>query len=145
MKTFILFKDYSKPNRAKISGFTLIEIIFVMAIVGILSAIIIPNYSGSIKTSKESVLKENLFILRDCISKFYFDKKRYPTSLEDLVTMNYLRDIPFDPIIKKKKWKLIHFEPVDIEDYDPEISEGIIDVKSLASGTTSSGEKYEDL
>lgn len=138
--------DYKKTvdNRANQTGFTLIEIIFVMALIGILAAIIVPNYSKHIKTTKEAVLKDNLYTIRDCISKFYLDKKRYPTSLEDLVTMNYLRDIPFDPITKKKEWKLIHFEPVDIEDYDPEISEGIIDVKSLASGTSSTGEKYED-
>ena len=144
MRDFLIFNEYTKPNRSNQAGLTLIEIIFVMAIVGIIAAIIVPNYSKSIQTSKEAVLKENLFILRDCISKFYFDKKRYPTSLEDLVTMNYLRDIPIDPFTKKKEWKLIHFEPIDIEDYDPEISEGVIDVQSLASGVASSGEKYED-
>jgi len=142
---FVRIKNniYNK-DKYKSCGFTLIEIIFVMAIIGILAAIIIPNYTESIKTSKEAVLKENLFIIRDCISKFYYDKKKYPTALEDLVTMNYLQEIPKDPITGKRDWKIIHFEPVDIEDYDPEISEGIVDVKSLAKGVSSSGEKYED-
>lgn len=56
-------------------GFTLVEILIVMAIIGILLSIIIPNYSSSVKRAKEAVLKENLFIIRDAIDKFYLDKK----------------------------------------------------------------------
>ncbi len=125
-------------------GFTLVEILIVMAILGILLSIIIPNYSSSVKRAKEAVLKENLFIIRDAIDKFYLDKKKYPTDLEDLITNKYLKEIPFDPFLKRKEWRLIHYEPDEMEDFDPEIADAIIDVKSLASGTSFDGTKYEN-
>lgn len=125
-------------------GFTLVEMLIIMALIGILAAIIIPNFSKSTIRAREAVLKENLYQTRDAINKFYSDKKKYPTSLEDLVINKYLRKIPHDPITKKAEWKLIHFEPEDMEDYDPEIVEGIIDVKSLATRTALDGTKYSD-
>jgi general secretion pathway protein G len=128
----------------KKDGFNLIEILIVMAIIGILVAIIIPNYKQSIVRAKEAVLKENLFQIRDAISKYYFDKKKYPSTLSDLVANRYLRDIPTDPITNKKEWQIIHPEPAEDESYDPELSEGIVDVKSLAPGTALDGTKYFD-
>ena len=125
-------------------GFTLVEILIVMALIGILVAIVIPSYRNSTKRAREAVLKENLFQIRDAINKYYWDKKKYPTSLEDLVISKYLRKIPFDPIYNKSEWQLIRFEPEDIEDYDPEISEGIIDVKSLAKGYARDGSRYSE-
>ncbi len=125
-------------------GFTLVEILIVMAIIGILLSIIIPNYSSSVKRAKEAVLKENLFIIRDAIDKFYLDKKKYPTSLEDLITNKYLKKIPYDPFLKSREWRLIHYEPEEMEDFDPEIADAIIDVKSMATGTGLDGTKYEN-
>lgn len=125
-------------------GFTLIEVLIVMAIIGILLSIIIPNYSSSVKRAKEAVLKENLFIMRDAIDKFYLDKKKYPTSLEDLITNKYLKKIPYDPFLKSREWRLIHYEPEEMEDFDPEIADAIIDVKSMFSGTALDGTKYEN-
>lgn len=125
-------------------GFTLVEILIVMVIIGILLSIIIPNYSSSVKRAKEAVLKENLFIIRDAIDKFYLDKKKYPTSLEDLITDKYLKKIPYDPFFKSREWRLIHYEPEEMEDFDPEIADAIIDVKSLASGTSFDGTKYKN-
>jgi general secretion pathway protein G len=126
------------------NGFTLVEILIVMALIGILVAIIIPNYSHSIIRAKEAVLKENLFQIRDAINKFYLDKKKYPTSLEDLVTFKYLPKIPVDPMLNAANWQTIHFEPEEYEDYDPEISESIIDVRSRYQGTALDGSKYEE-
>ncbi len=125
-------------------GFTLVEILIVMAIIGILLSIIIPNYSSSVKRAKEAVLKENLFIIRDAIDKFYLDKKKYPTSLEDLITNKYLKKTPYDPFLKSREWRLIHYEPEEMEDFDPEIADAIIDVKSMATGTGLDGTKYEN-
>jgi len=125
-------------------GFTLVEILIVMAIIGILLSIIIPNYSSSVKRAKEAVLKENLFIIRDAIDKFYLDKKKYPTSLEDLITNKYLKKIPYDPFLKSREWRLIHYEPEEMEDFDPEIADAIIDVKSMSTDTGLDGTKYEN-
>jgi len=125
-------------------GFTLVEILITMVIIGILVAIIIPSHKSAVLKAKEAVLKENLFLLRDAINKYYFDKKKYPTSLEDLVATKYLREVPTDPFSKKRIWGLIHFESDDMADFDPEKTEEIIDIKSLAPGTASDGTKYEN-
>jgi general secretion pathway protein G len=125
-------------------GFNLIEVLIVMAILGILVVIIIPSYKHSVIRAKEAVLKENLFQIRDAINKYYYDKNKYPTSLNDLVAGRYLRDLPADPITNQKDWKLIHPEPAEDEDFDPELMEGIIDVSSRATGTALDGTRYSD-
>lgn len=125
-------------------GFTLVEIIIVLVLIGILVAMIIPIYRNSVIRAREAVLKENLFQIRDAISKYYYDKQKYPVSLEDLVTDKYLRKIPIDPILNSDEWELIHFEPVDMEDFDPEISEGIIDVKSRSENLALDGTAFAD-
>jgi len=125
-------------------GLTLVEVLIVMVVIGILVAIIIPNYKNSVIKAKEAVLKENLFMLRDAINKFYFDKKKYPTSLEELVGFRYLREIPIDPILGHPDWESVYLEPGEAEDYDPEMLEGIVDVKSKASGTAQDGTRYAD-
>ena len=125
-------------------GLTLVEVLIVMVVIGILVAIIIPNYKNSIVRAKEGVLKENLFLIRDAINKYYFDKKKYPTSLDDLVSFRYLREIPIDPMLNKKEWELVYLEPGEAEDYDPEDLEGIVDVSSKAQGTAQDGTRYAD-
>ncbi|MCI0470897.1 MAG: type II secretion system GspH family protein [Candidatus Aminicenantes bacterium] len=129
----------------KKNGFTLVEIIVVMSVIGILVAIIVPSYKHHVARAREAVLRENLFQIRDAISKFYQDKNKYPTALEDLITFKYLRTIPTDPVAKTAVWELIYFEPQENEDYDPEIAEGIIDVRSTAEGSTIDGTPYKDL
>ena len=123
-------------------GFTLVEILIVMTIIGILLSIVIPQYKNSIIKAKEAVLKENLFQIRDSISKYYKDKKKYPASLEDLVIAKYLRSVPVDPFSNKPDWELIRNEPVDFEDFDMEDAEGIIDVKSISSNPREEGKGY---
>lgn len=125
-------------------GFTLVEILIVMTLIGILVAIAIPNFSKSTIRAREAVLKENLHQIRMAINNFYMDKKKYPTALEDLVVNKYLRTVPQDPILRKAEWELIHFETDDMEELDPEALEGIIDVKSKATGTALDGSKYSE-
>lgn len=125
-------------------GFTLVEVIIVLTLIGILVAIIVPIYRNSVVRAREAVLKENLFHIRDAISKYYYDKQKYPTALDDLVTNKYLSKLPIDPITNSNEWELVHFEPVDMEDFDPEIAEGIIDVKSKSEKTGLDGTPYSD-
>jgi general secretion pathway protein G len=125
-------------------GFTLIEIIIVLALIGILVSMVIPIYRNSVIRAREAVLKENLFQIRDAISKYYYDKQKYPSAMEDLVTYKYLSKIPIDPIVNSNEWELVHFEPVDMEDFDPEITEGIIDVKSRSEGMALDGTLFAD-
>jgi len=125
-------------------GMTLIEMLLVLTLIGILLAIIVPSYQKSIVRTKEAVLKENLFIIRDTLRKYYLDKKKYPTALEELVTFRYIQDVPVDPFTGKKEWKLVYDENVEPDELDPEAGEGIIDVKSLSDETAQDGSKYSE-
>src|SRR5450759_5422576 len=88
----------SRLIRSGNRGFTLIELMIVMAIMGIIISMAVPIYQKSIIRSKESVLKQNLFTLRQVIDEYTYDKQKAPQSLQDLVAAGYLRDIPMDPI-----------------------------------------------
>ncbi len=123
-------------------GFTLVEALIVMAILGILAAIIVPSHIYAVKRAKEAVLKENLFQIRDAINKYYYDKKKYPPSLDDLIASKYLSKIPFDTIYQSYTWQLIRFEPQDMEEYDIDMLEGIVDVRSMSMETSLNGSKY---
>ncbi|MEN8222981.1 MAG: type II secretion system protein [Acidobacteriota bacterium] len=123
-------------------GFTLVEILIVLTIIGILLSIVIPQYKNSVIKAKEAVLKENLFQIRDAISKYYKDKNKYPASLEDLVTSRYLRIVPQDPFSAETDWVLVRNEPLDFEDFDIDDAEGIIDVKSKSKNPRREGIDY---
>ncbi len=125
-------------------GFTLVEVLIVMTIIGILLSIVIPQYQNSIIKAKEAVLKENLFQIRDSISKYYRDKNKYPVSLEDLVVARYFRSVPVDPFSNESNWELIRNEPIDFEDFDMEDAEGIVDVKSISNNPREEGKSYSE-
>jgi general secretion pathway protein G len=128
----------------KSKGFTLIEILIVVTMIGILVAIMVPQYKYSVIRAREAVLKENLFQVRDAINKYFFDKKKYPSGLEDLVAARYMREIPFDPISKKREWQLVTAEPIEGEEYDPEVDQGVVDIKSLSTATSMDGTPYAE-
>jgi general secretion pathway protein G len=125
-------------------GFTLIEMLIVVSMIGILVVILIPQYKYSVVRAKEAVLKENLFQLRDAINKFYTDKKKYPAGLDDLVSSRYLRNIPYDPIGRSSQWQTVMAEPLEGEEFDPDALTGVIDVKSLSQATALDGTLYAD-
>jgi len=88
-------------------GFTLIEIMVVMAIIGLLLTIALPRYLHSIDRGKEQVQRQNLATLRDAIDKYYGDNGQYPETLDELVARRYLRSIPVDPVSGASAWAVI--------------------------------------
>jgi general secretion pathway protein G len=79
-----------------------------LAILAMILSIAVPRYFSNIETAKENVLREDLFVMRDAIDHFYSDRGTYPTQLLDLVTYNYLRSVPVDPITQSAaSWILI--------------------------------------
>lgn len=118
-------------------GFTLIELLVVLAIVATLLMLAVPRYFSSVDKSKETVLKENLYQLRDAIGKYYADKGKYPESLETLAAERYLRKLPLDPITENAAtWVTV---PPD----DPQKG-GVYDVKSGAQGRALDGTAYTE-
>ncbi len=118
-------------------GFTLIEMLVVMAIIATLLTIAVPRYFRSLQRSREAVLKQDLTTLRESIDKFYGDTGKYPPTLAVLVEKRYLRNIPVDPIVKAAdKWIVVNSD-------DPE-DHGVKDVKSGADGQGENGVQYAD-
>ena len=123
-------------------GFTLIELMIVMAIIGILATLAIPTYKYANIKAKEAVLKENLFRLRDTLDQFYADRGNYPYTLEELVSEGYLRRIPIDPITgTADTWELVYEELAEGEE---EKLPGIFDLHSGSYDTALDGTIYHD-
>jgi general secretion pathway protein G len=123
-------------------GFTLIEILIVVSIIGILVSIAVPIYQKSILRTKESVLRNNLFTIRTVLDEYTYDKQKAPQSLQDLVTEGYLRDVPADPMTgTNQSWK------VEMEDSLRSVSQtepGIFDVKSGSDKKSLEGTAYSE-
>jgi general secretion pathway protein G len=123
------------------SGFTLIELMIVMAITVILVATAIPYYQKSVIRAKESVLKNNLFTMRTVIDEYSYDKQKAPQSLEDLVRDGYLREVPRDPIAGGSNWKIIMEDPgQSINSTEP----GIFDIRSTSDKNSLDGTPYSE-
>jgi general secretion pathway protein G len=122
-------------------GYTLIELIIVMAIVSILMAIAIPQYQKSIRRTKESLLHSHLQTLRTVIDEFTFDKKKAPQTLQDLVAEGYLRAVPIDPITGNDNWRnIIEDSLTAVDQTEP----GIYDVRSLSDQISLEGTPYSE-
>ncbi|HEY3120044.1 MAG TPA: prepilin-type N-terminal cleavage/methylation domain-containing protein [Vicinamibacteria bacterium] len=122
-------------------GFTLIELMTVMAIIGVLVAIALPNYRQAILQSKEAVLKEDLYRFRDLVDQYYADKGKYPASLEALVEDGYLRHMPLDPMTGAADWEPVFADP---DPDKPGESPGVWDVHSASPATSLSGTAYHE-
>ncbi len=120
----------SKASRLSREGFTLIEIIIVMTIIGILIGLGLPQYKNHLLRTREAVLRENLFTLRKLIDEYCVDKGKYPDSLQSLVQDGYLRMIPPDPITKSSSTWVEVREMPSSDEYILAESLGVIDVKS---------------
>src|SRR3954453_18854170 len=105
-KLFTLQSAGSRKRRK--AGFTLVELMVVMAVISILIAIAVPIYLKSLVRAKESVLRNNLFTLRTMIDEYTVDNQQAPQSLQDLVSDGYLRQVPQDPITgSDQTWRVI--------------------------------------
>ena len=123
-------------------GFTLIEVLIVVTLVVILASVGLATYSNSVRRSREAVLKEDLFRMRDAIDQYYADKNKYPATLQDLVSDGYLREIPKDPITDSSDtWQTVNAEA---DPNTPAAEPGIYDVKSGSEETAMDGTKYSE-
>ena len=119
-------------------GFTLIEVLVVVMLIAILAAIAVPVVSNSVEKAREAALKENLFQMRKSLDDYLADNGRYPAQLEQLVSAQYLRYLPEDPVLEtpEVKWALAY---TDYQDG----SRGILDVRSTSSATASDGSRFD--
>jgi general secretion pathway protein G len=123
-------------------GFTLIELMIVMTLIVILASIGLTTYTNGVTRSKEAVLKENLFRLRDSIDQYYADKNNYPETLSSLVLEKYIRTVPVDPFTQSTDtWQLVMSE-VNSEDLLK--PPGVFDIKSGSQQTALDGSQYSD-
>jgi general secretion pathway protein G len=129
-------------RRSSQSGFTMIELMIVMAIVVILISIAVPLYQKAILRAKESVLKNNLFTIRTVIDEYTYDKQKAPQTLQDMVTEGYLREVPIDPIVgNNTSWRITMEQPMlSVSQTEP----GIFDVKSASDAKSLEGTPYSD-
>ena len=129
-----------RKDRTKSAGFTLIELIIVMAIISILLMMAIPRFVGAIKNAREAALKEDLQTMRMAIDSYTMDKQKGPQSLDDLVQNGYLRAIPKDPMTSSTDtWVTNSSEAMySLDQTEP----GITDVHSGSTETGSDGQPY---
>jgi general secretion pathway protein G len=130
----------ARRSAASESGFTLVELMVVMLIIGVLAAIAIPSFISSIKNAKEAVLKEDLHVLRNAIDSYTMDKAKAPQSLDDLVQSGYLKVIPKDPMTHSAETWVTSTDDTlqSIDQTDP----GVNDVHSGSQEVGTDGQPY---
>jgi general secretion pathway protein G len=134
---------YRIPARFRRSqGFTLIEMLVVMALIVVLASVGMIAYKSSVQRGREAVLKEDLYRLRDAIDQYHADKGKYPTDLNELVATSYIRRIPVDPITgSAETWQPVQAEA---DPSNPTAEPGINDVKSGSEAAATDGTKYAE-
>lgn len=125
------------PRTRGFAGFTLIELMIVMAIIALLLTLVAPRYFGHVDKAKEAVLRQNLTSVRDTLDKFYSDTGKYPASLADLVSGKYLRNLPVDPITERTDTWVV------VAPSDPEMG-GVADIHSGATVQALDGSLYSE-
>jgi general secretion pathway protein G len=134
-------RNGSRHRTGEKRGFTIIELMIVLTIIGILVSIAIPTYQKSLIRANETVLRSNLFTLRTMIDEYTYDKQKGPQTLQELVDQGYLREVPIDPITKSNDWKII------MEDALSSVSQtepGIFDVRSTSDKRSLEGTMYSE-
>jgi general secretion pathway protein G len=140
MKELIEQKSAHKAPRHSPRGFTLLELMIVMAIMGILITIAQPNLKQSIVRAREAVLREDLYQIRDALDQYYADNGKYPAQLADLInqsekTKSYLRGIPKDPFTGAADWITIALESEEGGVFDVHSSSPLVGTDGTAYNT----------
>ena len=136
----MVIRTPNRPQQNGEGGFTLVELMIVMTIIGILAAIAIPSYIRAVNKAKEAVLREDLHVMRNAIDSYAVDKEKAPQSLEDLVQAGYLKTLPIDPMTNRNDtW--INSQSAALMDIN-ETQGGIDDVHSGSQGVSSTGPTY---
>ncbi len=128
-------KSNSNSNSNSNQGFTLVELLVVLAILAMLLTLAVPKYFNSLERAKEATLKQDLNTLRDSLDKYYADTGQYPNTLEDLVEKKYIRKMPFDPITESTTTWILDAP-------EPPIEGDIADIHSGALGVAKDGTQY---
>jgi general secretion pathway protein G len=133
-------EDASRPLASAERGFTLIELMIVMVVIGLLAAIAIPAYTTNIKHAREAVLKEDLHVMRQAIDSYTVDKQKAPESLDDLVQSGYIKVMPIDPFTHRSDtWMPVQSDVLSTLD---QTASGIDDVHSGSQETAIDGTSY---
>lgn len=129
-----------RGNRKQDAGFTLMELMIVMAIISVLATLAVPSFIGAIKSAREAVLREDLHVMRAAIDSYTMDKQKAPQTLDDLIQEGYLRSIPEDPMTKSADtWVTDTSDALhSLDQTEP----GIDDVHSGSQETGSDGQPY---
>jgi general secretion pathway protein G len=134
--------------KKKEKGFTLIELMVVISIIGILATLAVPTYKNIVQRARETVLKNNLFAIRDVIDQYYQDKGKYPATIQDLVSEGYFRVMPIDPMTGEANWVEVPYsgnEEGQLEPTEGEEGMGIWDVHSASEEMSLDGKtKYSE-
>ena len=128
-----------RRHHGRESGWTLIELTIVISLMTILSTIALVGYRSAITRTREAVLKEDLFRMRDAIDQYYADRQEYPPALQSLVTEGYLRAMPDDPFTGSSDTR----QPIfcELDPADP-LAQGLFDVKSTFEQTSQDATQY---
>lgn len=130
----------SRTLRRAEQGFTLLELMIVMVVIGVLAAIAIPSYTNNIRNAREAVLKEDLHTMRTAIDSYTVDKQKAPQTLDDLVQAGYLKTLPVDPFTHRSDtWTPVQDDSMSTTD---QTESGIDDVHSGSQETGSDGTAY---
>ena len=131
------------PPRRHPRGFTLVEMLIVVALIGIVASIALPSYRNATRKAKEAVLREDLWVLRDLIDQYHTDRGKYPETLAALAEAGYVKLVPMDPMTSSRETWITETEPPG-EDApeEEEVDLGITDVRSGAPGVGLDGTEY---